>query len=407
MNIIPKAKPVRFRIVSNGHECDSLETLYANFNFEDVKQIILDGRIYKWLHSLHNVNVDSLISRLKSLDLSAVTPLKLLSVIFPNYEFERAFKESSLAYLKRIEKIVPEAAYQSICKDFARNDKDVFLYCLNNSLLTVQETKALFEAYEKRNALDSELSFLFGKLLLDNSSIPDEIKKGELLIEKSERSGYKPASKYIQETTKYIQETTTVFHITHTTFFKDLMNSKIYPIVKNAKGNRGYQVGFILGSNLKDQELEKKCDSILHIEEKQLFYLMRYCFSDYLISIRHGFINEHCLNKIDSVFNHQYAFLNCLKGFICLAKDNDKAYDYFNKSKRYRLSKEVLDQWQDKNKKHVQIPVNFPDKTAWLSTDIGLEYDGNAANFLYGFFLNLLHEGGCTGLKSPNNPKWS
>ena len=49
MKLIPKAKPIRIRIVSGGEEHSSIETLRNNYSLGDILPLVKDGRLHKWL----------------------------------------------------------------------------------------------------------------------------------------------------------------------------------------------------------------------------------------------------------------------------------------------------------------------------------------------------------------------
>ncbi|MDE6551796.1 MAG: hypothetical protein K2K98_02370 [Muribaculaceae bacterium] len=49
MKLIPKAKPIRIRIVSGGEEHSSIETLRNNYSLDDLLPLVKDGRLHKWL----------------------------------------------------------------------------------------------------------------------------------------------------------------------------------------------------------------------------------------------------------------------------------------------------------------------------------------------------------------------
>lgn len=49
MTLIPKAKPIRIRIVSGGEEHSSIETLRNNYSLVDILPLVKDGRLHKWL----------------------------------------------------------------------------------------------------------------------------------------------------------------------------------------------------------------------------------------------------------------------------------------------------------------------------------------------------------------------
>lgn len=49
MELIPKAKPIRIRIVSGGEEHSSIESLRHNYSLGDILPLVKDGRLHKWL----------------------------------------------------------------------------------------------------------------------------------------------------------------------------------------------------------------------------------------------------------------------------------------------------------------------------------------------------------------------
>lgn len=52
MQLIPKAKPVRFRIASGGNECRDLDSLLRSFSIDDIKKIE-KKQLIKWLNQVN------------------------------------------------------------------------------------------------------------------------------------------------------------------------------------------------------------------------------------------------------------------------------------------------------------------------------------------------------------------
>lgn len=84
MNLEPRAKAVRIRILSNGKENSSLEELKSNFNLRDVACLMFDDRLFRWLRQRNELE---LADRLKQID-GASTILdkyvKIVSMFFPS-----------------------------------------------------------------------------------------------------------------------------------------------------------------------------------------------------------------------------------------------------------------------------------------------------------------------------------
>lgn len=49
MKLVPKAKPIRIRIVSGGEEHSSIDSLRNNYSLKDILPLVKDGRLHKWL----------------------------------------------------------------------------------------------------------------------------------------------------------------------------------------------------------------------------------------------------------------------------------------------------------------------------------------------------------------------
>ncbi|MBD5361515.1 MAG: hypothetical protein HDR81_01715 [Bacteroides sp.] len=64
MKLIPKAKPVRFRITSGNVEHNSLDSLQENFVWQDIVPLF-DGRLVKWLRHLNETEVADRIASIQ------------------------------------------------------------------------------------------------------------------------------------------------------------------------------------------------------------------------------------------------------------------------------------------------------------------------------------------------------
>ena len=64
MKLIPKAKPIRIRISSGGKEHSTLESLLDSFSIGDVRPLMENGMMFKWLNQ---IGESSLCSKIKSM----------------------------------------------------------------------------------------------------------------------------------------------------------------------------------------------------------------------------------------------------------------------------------------------------------------------------------------------------
>ncbi len=84
MKLIPKAKPIRIRIVSGGEEHSSIDTLRDNYSLKDILPRVKDGQLYKWLNRIGKTKAAEIANNLKCTDIEATSKsmIALTALIF-------------------------------------------------------------------------------------------------------------------------------------------------------------------------------------------------------------------------------------------------------------------------------------------------------------------------------------
>lgn len=73
MKLIPKAKPVRIRILSGGIEHSSLDSLLQNFDIDALLPLYKNGSLVRWLNQIGATDVVNKLGKLKITDFSSLT----------------------------------------------------------------------------------------------------------------------------------------------------------------------------------------------------------------------------------------------------------------------------------------------------------------------------------------------
>lgn len=73
MKLIPKAKPVRIRILSGGIEHSSLDSLLQNFDIDALLPLYKNGSLVRWLNQIGATDVVNKLGTLKITDFSSLT----------------------------------------------------------------------------------------------------------------------------------------------------------------------------------------------------------------------------------------------------------------------------------------------------------------------------------------------
>lgn len=93
MKLVPRAKPVKIRILSGGGEHSSLESLRKGFVWSDVRKLIPDGRLETWLRKLGE---DKVADRLHNTGVEVENPLEIYNLLFR--KDNNHFKDSNQVY---------------------------------------------------------------------------------------------------------------------------------------------------------------------------------------------------------------------------------------------------------------------------------------------------------------------
>lgn len=126
MKLIPKAKPIRIRISSGGKEHSTLESLLDSFSIGDVRPLMENGMMFKWLNQ---IGESSLCSKIKSMSKNQNyagkwSNLDIISIFFDSPDkfaeyAENAFLRSesgAFEYLQEAAKMAsPSALYRLGC----------------------------------------------------------------------------------------------------------------------------------------------------------------------------------------------------------------------------------------------------------------------------------------------------
>lgn len=84
MNLEPRAKAVRIRILSNGKENSSLEELKSNFDLEAVIGLMSDDRLFRWLRQRNEIELANSIKQIGEPSTILDKYIKIISRFFPN-----------------------------------------------------------------------------------------------------------------------------------------------------------------------------------------------------------------------------------------------------------------------------------------------------------------------------------
>lgn len=195
MDIIAKAKPVRFRIVSSGVECTSLDDLRAHFDLKSVADTINDGRLEKWLNNIKEYEFAKQVKEIGKFDSSNMEmSLKVLS-LFTGKKYNREKYISDIEYIKFLDKDKNTSEFAVLMiKEFIHKDVDVLLYAYHNHAELVTDVHTYFEPFLKTSRV---VMWLYGKFLVDSNE-EDSKEKGLEFIRKAAEKGHKEAEEFLR-----------------------------------------------------------------------------------------------------------------------------------------------------------------------------------------------------------------
>lgn len=195
MDIIAKAKPVRFRIVSGGVECTSLDDLRTHFDLKSVADTINDGRLEKWLNYIKEFEFAKQVRAIGKFEPSDMKmSLRVLS-LFTGREYNRENFMSDIEFIKFLESDKNTSGFAiDLMKESIHKDIDVLLYAYHNHVELITDVHACFEPFLSTS--NTEVMWLYGKLLID-SKVKSDVKKGLNYIKEAAKKSNKEANDFL------------------------------------------------------------------------------------------------------------------------------------------------------------------------------------------------------------------
>lgn len=197
MNIKPIAKRVRFRIVSSGVECTSLDELKEHFEPKSVFSAIQDGRLEKWLKAIGEDKFAIEMAKHLPKDFSNTEQcLEFLSFFITGNVLRRSAYKTHLEYFQELCKIKELKDYvrQMIASDLAsKTDVDLLLFAYKKGF--VDDAQKAFRKYIKDKTYErhSDLFYVYGKALEKEG----DTQTARKYIKKSIQLGNKEAEEYL------------------------------------------------------------------------------------------------------------------------------------------------------------------------------------------------------------------
>lgn len=200
MKLIPKAKPVRIRIMSGGEEHSSLDSLKHNFNVDDIRPL-LDHRLSRWLRQQHE---NELAKNVDEFDASHLEKDERYW-LFLNIFFQKEFEKEGITDLKSLGDhwmVTPEYKknYNYLSERLAKTNiiiaKDLYYHPEKNTEKI--DLLQIFLDYinNQHNDDDAEVLFIAGSLMRLKKD-KEHQKKGFSLIKKAASLKFKDAVEYI------------------------------------------------------------------------------------------------------------------------------------------------------------------------------------------------------------------
>lgn len=200
MDIIAKAKPVRFRIVSGGVECTSLDDLRTHFDLKSVADTINDGRLEKWLNYIKEFEFAEKIKEIGKFDSSDMKmSLRVLS-LFTGKEYNRENFMSDVEFIEFLDKDRDTAEFAlDLIKDTIHEDVDVLLYAYHNHCDLIPDVHTYFAPF--LDCDNPEVLWEYGFDLLTSPILignKEKEQEGISYIEKAAQKGWKDAVDFLK-----------------------------------------------------------------------------------------------------------------------------------------------------------------------------------------------------------------
>lgn len=194
MDIKAIAKPIRFRIVSGGVECASLDDLRANFDLKSIKETINDGRLVKWLNYIKENDLAEKVRNVGTFDFSDKNRdkyLELLSLL-TGIDYSRGNK-SDVEYIEFLDNDKNTSTFAiDLIKELMDRDVEVFLYAYRNYKELISDERKYFEAF--KSSSNRDFIWEYGNVLVYSH----EIEKGLGYIKEAANRGHEEAQEFIK-----------------------------------------------------------------------------------------------------------------------------------------------------------------------------------------------------------------
>lgn len=192
MKLIPKAKPVKIRIMSGGKEHSSVESLKEHFDIDDVK-MLLDGRLARWLRQLGENDLAASVSEFSREKLDTKEGcVKFIKIFFGEDLFDKECSSlSELVSYWDLYKKEYEAVWSIILRQLLKSDKNaaIALYNKKKAILSKEDWRSIFSYLQKNNENDSKLLNILDCMQNDDVNGNKRIGIERSSIEKKAESG--------------------------------------------------------------------------------------------------------------------------------------------------------------------------------------------------------------------------
>lgn len=214
MEIIAKAKPIQFRIVSSGVECASLDDLKEHFDIKSIAETIKDGRLAKWLDRIGQSDIAHRIKDIKEVNVeSSEDIIKVITAITgTNYLREKGI--SDLDYILQLDKDQwTKCCAELIIKETMLKNQEVLLYAYHHHIDLVKNPISYFGTFLDKG--NPEVLWIYGK-----HQFAEKEEKGFPYIKMAASKGSKDAQKFLQN---------------HSYISKEVVGKKIAEVLNNCR----------------------------------------------------------------------------------------------------------------------------------------------------------------------------
>lgn len=362
MNIIAKAKPVKFHIEFGGTDCFTLDDLLEHFNVQEVRK--LKKPLVEWLQrQTKNASALQIAQQLEQAP-ADISDLELVRIFFPQGK-----GESNYQYLQKYCK--NKNVSDVICNAFYKKDAEIAIYGLENHLFNVctelpptapPEGKGYFTGNDLdafiKDPLRNKVVFLYAKYLCQN---PQTYQNG-----KSWLKGLATGQEY-PEAQDYLNSAE----------FKklDLVDPDLQYIraqieaIQDSLSVKDFLVHFGTWADT-NCFMSEKADKLVNFIMDVGYFIERYKKN------KRNTIQGICNRIEEAGIDNSADYVQCFYGLLvllCQDYGKSKSRKYFEASQNFPISQYVLQEW-----KHIRTDY-FACKTA--NGEIRLEYWDSPENY--------------------------